>query len=147
MHTLIRSILISSALGLTFACATTPPTTVAVNPISGNVYWTTGDTLWTCDGAGENCTKGKVTMVPTDSAITADSRLVFTAGSSVFSCNDDGQACIEVELPGKMKAVGLSVSPSGGIFVVGSDGSLAACSETSCSAVPNGAVAKPSESK
>lgn len=145
MHTLTRLLLLSSALALPLACATA--TTVAINPISGNVYWTTGDTLWSCDSAGENCTQGKVMIEPTDTAITADSRMVFATASSVYVCNDEGQACIEVKLPGAMTAAGLSVSPSGEIFVVGTSGSLARCSETSCRAVPAKPDTKPSDPK
>jgi DNA-binding beta-propeller fold protein YncE len=136
MHTLTRSLLLSLALGSTFACA--KPTTVAVNPVSGKVYSTVGSTLWQCDTAGEHCTEGAVLITPEDTAITPDSRMVFAAGSSIYVCNDEGQACIEVKLPGKTKAAGLSVSPSGEIFVVGTTGSLAVCTETKCRLVPDG---------
>lgn len=141
MHKPIRLLLLCSALAPTFACAT--PTTVAVNPVSGRVYSTVGSTLWSCDASGENCTQGAVLIEPTDTAITADSRMVFAAGSSIYVCNDDGQACIEVKLPPKTQAAGLSVSPSGEIFVVGTNGSLAVCSETQCRAVPEASAAKP----
>lgn len=143
MHKSICLLLLSSVLGLASACAT--PTTVAVNPISGRVYSTIGSTLWSCDSAGENCTQGAVLIAPEDTVITSDSRMVFAAGSSIYVCNDDGQACIEVKLPAKTKAAGLSVSPSGEIFVVGTGGSLAVCSETQCRAVPDGSETKPSK--
>jgi hypothetical protein len=143
MHKPIRLLLLSSALGLTFACAT--PTTVAVNPISGRVYSTVGSTLWSCDSAGESCTEGAVLIAPEDTAITSDSRMVFATRSSIYVCNDDGQACIEVKLPAKTTAAGLSVSPSGEIFVVGTNGSLAVCSETQCRAVPDSRKTKPAK--
>jgi DNA-binding beta-propeller fold protein YncE len=133
MHTFIRLLLLSSVLGPTLACAAS--TTVAVNPVSGRVYKTAGATLWSCDTVGENCTQGAVLIEPEDTAITPDSRMVFAAGNSIYVCNDDGQACIEVKLPGKTKAVGISVSPSGEIFVVSHTGSLAVCTETECRAV------------
>ncbi|MFV8754634.1 hypothetical protein ACNOYE_29155 [Nannocystaceae bacterium ST9] len=131
-----RLLLVLLALAPMLACAA--PSTVAVNPVSGRVFSTAGSTLWSCDAAGENCTQGVVVAAPEDTAITPDSRLVFISGSSVYVCNDEGQACIPVELPAKMKATGLSVAPSGEIFVVDSKGKLASCTETKCRAVPTG---------
>jgi len=129
------------AIAPAFGCAA--PTSVAVNPISGRVYSTMGKTLWSCDAAGENCTQGAVVIEPEDTAVLPDSRVVFTAGASIYVCNDEGQACIEVKLPASMRAAGLAVGPSGQIVVVGTKGALATCTETECRAVPD-ASAKPS---
>lgn len=148
MNAPIRLLLLSSVIALSSACAT--QTTVAVNPVSGRVYSTAGSTLWSCDASGENCTQGAVLIEPEDTAITQDSRMVFAAGRSIYVCNDDGQACIEVKLPAKIQAAGLSVSPSGEIFVVSTTGSLVACSETQCRAVPDSRkpkTAKPAEAE
>ncbi len=131
-------------LGPITACVV-PPTTIAVNPISGRVYSTLGNSLWSCDAAGESCTQGAIVMAPTDAAVTTDSRLVFAAGRSIHVCNDEGQACIAVDLPAAMIAEGLSVGPSGQVFVIGSKGELAACSETECRAVANRMPNKSSE--
>jgi DNA-binding beta-propeller fold protein YncE len=118
------------ALAPLLACAT--PSSIAVNHVSGRIYKTAGSTLWTCDASGETCTQGAVVLVPVDAAVAPDSRVVFVAGNAVYVCNDEGQACIEVKLPEGMKGVGLSVAPSGEIFVITAKGALAACTETGC---------------
>ena len=133
----MKSIICSTSLLFlalsTIGCGS-KPASVAVNPISGNVYVTHEDSLEACDQTARNCQLQRLTFKPISAAIGPDGGLVFLTSSSIFRCDDAGQNCREAKLP-IGDAVGVGVSASGQIVAVSKKGVVAVCDNAGCQKV------------
>lgn len=122
------------ALGLaalSAACGGRGVASVAVNPMSGRVFVTHGDSLRACDQAAQGCTTQKLTQKPVSAAVGPDGGLVFLTSSSIYRCDDAGQSCRETKLP-ISDAVGVAVAASGAVIAVSASGDVAVCDNAGC---------------
>jgi DNA-binding beta-propeller fold protein YncE len=124
----------AAALGLAVlaaACGGSSVASVAVNPVSGRVFVTHDDSLQVCDQAAQNCTKQRLTQKPVSAAVGPDGGLVFLTASSIYRCDETGQACRETRLP-MNDAVSVAVAASGAVIAVSASGDVAVCDNAGC---------------
>ena len=118
-------------LALTALACGAKPASVAINPISGNVFATHEANLHSCEPGVKNCTEQKLSFQPVSAAVGQDGGLVFLTSSAIHRCDDAGQNCSETKLP-IGDAVGVSVAASGQVVVVSSKGGIAVCDNAGC---------------
>lgn len=127
---LLLAFLVSFATAAT-ACGAPQRASVAVNPISGNVFISHGSDLRSCDQTAQSCTSQKLAMKPTSAVVGSNGGLVFLTPSAIYRCDDAGQGCAETRLP-ISDAVALGAAPSGLIVVVSRSGAVALCDNAGC---------------